>query len=263
MADKSNIEWTDTTWNPVTGCDKISPGCKHCYAERLAKRLRNMGSDKYRNGFDVTLHPRTLEDPLRWTKPRRVFVNSMSDLFHPVVPDSFIESVFRVMARAERHTFQLLTKRPERAAVMADDLEWTDNLWMGTSVETMVYAGRIDSLRRIPAAIRFVSAEPLLGSLHGMDLRGVAWVIVGGESGPGARPMRPQWAREIRDMCVSADIPFFFKQWGGVNRKLTGRLLDGREWNEEPQRGDREYERRAVRRPVPGNIPDSGPLRDL
>lgn len=234
MADRSHIEWTGATWNPVTGCTKISPGCKHCYAERLALRLQAMGQPNYANGFRVTLHEKALEKPLHWKKPRAVFVNSMSDLFHKDVPLAFIQRVFAVMRQAHWHVFQVLTKRAERLAELAPKLEWPPNVWMGVSVETQQYTYRIDLLRTVPAAVRFLSLEPLLGPLPNLNLEGIHWVIVGGESGPGARPMRPEWVTEIRDQCLAASVPFFFKQWGGVNKKRAGRLLEGRTWDEMP-----------------------------
>ena len=230
----SKIEWTDATWNPVTGCNKISPGCKHCYAERLSKRLKATGMAKYRNGFAVTLHPDTLDIPLRWRKPRSIFVNSMSDLFHPEVPDDFITQVFDVMTRAHWHRYQVLTKRPERVASLNSTLPWPAQIWQGVSVENADYAYRIDLLRDTAAAVKFLSLEPLLGPLPNLDLAGIDWVIVGGESGPGARPMQPDWARDIRDQCIDAGVPFHFKQWGGVFKKRNGRELDGRTWDEMP-----------------------------
>ena len=230
----SKIEWTDATWNPVTGCDKVSPGCKFCYAERLSKRLKAAGMAKYRNGFAVTLHPDTLEIPLRWRKPRSIFVNSMSDLFHDEVPDDFIGSVFDVMARADWHRYQVLTKRPERVASLNSTLLWAAQIWQGVSVENQDYAHRIDLLRDTAAAVKFLSLEPLLGPLPNLNLEGIDWVIVGGESGPGARPMHPNWARDIRNQCLDAGVPFHFKQWGGVFKKRNGRELDGRTWDEMP-----------------------------
>ena len=230
----SKIEWTDATWNPVTGCNKVSPGCKHCYAERLSKRLKATGMAKYRNGFAVTLHPDTLDIPLRWRKPRSIFVNSMSDLFHDEVPDDFIGAVFDVMARADWHRYQVLTKRPERVASLNSALPWPAQVWQGVSVENRDYAHRIDLLRDTSAAVKFLSLEPLLGPLPNLNLDGIDWVIVGGESGPGARPMQPDWARDIRDQCIDARVPFHFKQWGGVFKKRNGRELDGRTWDETP-----------------------------
>ena len=235
MASSSKIEWTDRTWNPVTGCDKVSPGCKHCYAERMAHRLKRMGQPKYADGFAVRCHAEALSIPAQWRRSRRVFVNSMSDLFHPAVPDDFIAEVYDVMAvRAPWHTYQVLTKRPERAAALNARLPWPEQVWLGVSVEHDAYRGRIDILRRIPAAVRFLSLEPPLGPLPGLDLSGVDWAIVGGESGPGARPMQADWARDVRDQCLSAGVPFFFKQWGGPSRSRAGRELDGRTWDELP-----------------------------
>lgn len=235
MASTSSIEWTDATWNPVTGCSKVSPGCARCYAERMAHRLRAMGVERYRNGFDVTLQEDLVGAPLRWRKPKMVFVNSMSDLFHDDVPDDFIVSVFKTMVEAHWHIFQVLTKRPERLLRLSDRIEWGPNIWMGVSVENRRYRSRIDSLREVPAAVRFLSVEPLLGPLGQVDLSGIHWVIVGGESGPGARPMKIAWAREVRDMCVRDEVPFFFKQWGGPKKSLTGRELDGRTWDDMPR----------------------------
>lgn len=243
MSDKSGIEWTEATWNPVTGCDRISTGCDHCYALTLAKRLKAMGASKYQNdgdprtsgpGFAVTTHPVALEQPRRWRSPRVVFVNSMSDLFHARVPLAFIKDVFAVMADTPQHTYQVLTKRAMRARRLADELDFPANMWLGVSVESIDYFHRIDELRRIPAAVRFLSCEPLLGPLNGIDLDGIGWVIAGGESGPNYRPMEVTWARGIRDRCVGADVPFFFKQWGGRTPKLLGRELDGRTWDEYP-----------------------------
>ena len=231
MAQASSIEWTESTWNPVTGCTKISPGCAHCYAERMAKRLQAMGQGRYHNGFVLTLQPDVLEVPLRWKRPRMIFVNSMSDLFHKDVPAEFIEECFAVMQRASQHTFQVLTKRPERAAELASRLSWPDNVWMGTTVESADYVPRIHSLTRIPAAVRFLSIEPLLGLIPRLPLKGIHWVIVGGESGPNARPMEASWVLQIRDRCLASEVPFFFKQWGGVNKKKMGRKLQGRTWD--------------------------------
>ena len=235
MAGKSSIEWTEATCNPVTGCSKISPGCKHCYANRLALRLQAIGQPNYRNGFEVTLHPHTLEIPLGWKKSRTIFVNSMSDLFHREVPLSFIQKVFSTMTTACWHRFQVLTKRPERVKGLDQELRWTENIWMGTSVESQDYVQRIDHLRETNAHIKFLSLEPLLGRLRDLDLRGIDWVIVGGESGPGARAMNPDWVREIRDHCRDQNVPFFFKQWGGVFKKRNGRILDGKTWDEYPE----------------------------
>ena len=234
MAHGSGIEWTESTWNPVTGCTKVSPGCKHCYAERMAERLQAMGQANYARGFSVTLQPHMLDLPLRWKKPQAVFVNSMSDLFHEDVPLGYIQQVFDVMRRAHWHRFQVLTKRSLRLAELGQELEWPPNIWMGVSVETDLYRSRIDDLRRTGAHLKFVSLEPLLGPLQDLELDGIGWVIVGGESGPRARPMRPEWVTDIRDQCSQAQVPFFFKQWGGQNKKKAGRLLDGREWGEMP-----------------------------
>ncbi len=235
MATNSHIEWTDATWNPVTGCSKISPGCKHCYAERLAMRLQAMGQRNYRNGFEMTLQPQMLDLPLRWKSPKRVFVNSMSDLFHQDVPLSYIKEVFSVMRRAHWHQYQVLTKRSERLLELSPDLEWAPQIWMGVSVESEEYLDRIHDLRRTGAKVKFLSLEPLLGPLRRMKLNGIGWVIVGGESGPGARPADPAWVTDIRDQCMSAGVAFFFKQWGGVQKKRTGRDLEGRTWDEMPQ----------------------------
>lgn len=234
MATISSIEWTEATWNPVTGCTKISPGCKHCYAERMARRLKAMGVERYRDGFKVTLQPDLVDLPLRWRKPRVIFVNSMSDLFHADVPDSFVADVFQTMESAHWHTFQVLTKRSDRLPEIASQLPWPKNVWMGVSVESERYMHRTADLVQVPAAVRFLSLEPLLGPLPDLPLDGVHWVIAGGESGPGARPMDEAWVLDIRDQCVAADVPFFFKQWGGVNKKATGRVLEGRTWDELP-----------------------------
>ncbi len=231
---KTLIEWTQSTWNPVTGCTKLSLGCRHCYAERMAARLHAMGNPRYRNGFRVTLHRDQVGLPLRWTKPQMIFVNSMSDLFHRGVPTDFVSDVFRVMEQASHHTFQVLTKRAKRLASLASDLPWPQNVWLGVSVETADYVERIEYLCEVPAAIRFLSLEPLLGPIPDLHLTGIDWVIVGGESGPGARPMRAEWAQSVRDQCIAAGVPFFFKQWGGVQRTKAGRRLDGRTWDQYP-----------------------------
>lgn len=236
MAQQSSIEWTQATWNPVTGCTKVSPGCKFCYAERMAHRLQAMGQERYRNGFQVTLQDDLVELPLRWKTPRVIFVNSMSDLFHRDIPLEFIQRCFATMRKAAQHTFQILTKRPERVAEICDKLPWPENVWMGTSVENEDYVSRITALAEVPAKVRFLSVEPLLGPISNLPLAGIHWVIVGGESGPGARPMNIEWLREIRDQCVDVKVPFFFKQWGGVNKKRTGRILDGKTWNDMPTR---------------------------
>jgi len=231
----SKIEWTESTWNPLTGCTKISPGCKNCYAERMAKRLQAMGQEKYRNGFKLTLHPASLDEPLLWKKPQMIFVNSMSDLFHKDVPEDFIQQVFSVMRQAHWHTFQVLTKRAERLLELDGEIDWPDNVWMGVSVENQDYTFRIDLLRQTRARVKFLSLEPLLGPLPHLELDGIHWVIVGGESGPKARPLEREWVTEIRDQCLTQKVPFFFKQWGGTNKKKTGRLLDGRTWDEWPR----------------------------
>lgn len=234
MAEHSSIEWTQSTWNPVTGCTHMSPGCKHCYAERMAKRLQAMGLHAYRNAFHVTTQPQALGLPLKWRKPQLIFVNSMSDLFHQHVPDEFIFEVVDVMRKAHWHTFQVLTKRADRLERISKKIEWPDNVWVGVSVETKDYYSRIDHLRNIKASVRFLSLEPLLGPLPKMNLKGIHWVILGGESGPGARPMEESWVTSVRDQCIKAKVPFFFKQWGGVRKKKAGRELDGRTWDEMP-----------------------------
>lgn len=235
MADRSAIEWTDATWNPVTGCRQLSPGCDHCYALRFAERFRGVANHPYQQGFDVKLWPARLELPLTWRRPRRIFVNSMSDLFQDDVPDEFIAAVFDVMGRASWHVFQVLTKRPERMAKMASRLEWKPNIWAGTSVELDRYAWRSNSyLRKVPAAVRFVSAEPLLGPLPSLQLDHLSWVITGGESGHGHRECQIDWVRQLRDRCVSSDVAFFHKQWGGRTPKALGRALDDRTWDEYP-----------------------------
>ncbi len=234
MNDHSGIEWTDATWNPLTGCTKISPGCKNCYADRLARRLHAMGNRRYLNGFAVTLHDDLLRAPLRWRQPRRVFVNSMSDLFHEAVPDDFIRRVFDTMVTAHWHVFQVLTKRSQRLARLAPTLPWPPNVWQGVSVESQNYTDRIRDLTTVPASVRFVSAEPLLGPIPDLPLSGVHWVIVGGESGGGRRPMAAEWVRQIRDQCIDEGVAFFFKQWGGRTPKAGGREIDGRTWDALP-----------------------------
>ena len=231
---RSGIEWTESTWNPLTGCTKISPGCKYCYAERMAKRLKAMGQSNYINGFRLSMHDHVLEKPLEWKTPQVVFVNSMSDLFHKEVPLEFIHRVFDVMKCAYWHQFQVLTKRSERLVELNPYLEWMDNIWMGVSIENKDYVYRIDNLRKTGAKKKFLSIEPLLGPLPKMDLKEINWVIVGGESGPGARPLEREWVIGVRDQCLKEKIPFFFKQWGGVQKKKAGRLLDGRTWGEMP-----------------------------
>ena len=235
MAAKSRIEWTEVTWNPVTGCTKVSPGCKFCYAESMARRLRAMGVDRYRSGFKLTLQEDLIDLPKRWRKPRTVFVNSMSDLFHDEVPLEFTKRVFATMEQTPQHTYQILTKRSHRLREIASHLPWPRNVWVGVSVEDQQRLSRIPDLVEVPAAVRFLSIEPLLEALPDIPLRGVHWVIVGGESGHQARPIQKHWVREIRDQCIEEGVPFFFKQWGGKNKKKAGRLLDKRTWNEMPR----------------------------
>ncbi|MEU9654388.1 phage Gp37/Gp68 family protein [Streptomyces sp. NPDC048110] len=245
MSDRSAIEWTEATWNPTTGCDRVSSGCDNCYALALAKRLKAMGAAKYQNdgdprtsgpGFGVTLHPDALDVPYGWKSPRVVFVNSMSDLFHARVPLDFVRQVFQVMADTPQHTYQVLTKRARRLRQVAPKLDWPDNLWMGVSVETENELSRVDDLRHVPAAVRFLSCEPLLGPLPGLGLDGIHWVIAGGESGPRHRPLDEVWVTGIRDTCQDAGVAFFFKQWGGRTPKAGGRLLEGRTWDQMPLR---------------------------
>lgn len=235
MPTKSNIEWTEMTWNPVTGCTKISQGCKHCYAERMAKRLTAMGSERYRNGFQVTLHPDLLDVPHKWRRPRVVFVNSMSDLFHEDIPDDYIARVFETMRECPQHTFQVLTKRADRLVELGGKLIWPRNVWMGVSVEDVRVISRVDRLRAVPASVRFLSLEPLIGPLESIPLKGIDWAIVGGESGPRARPMKREWVTSILRQCRAAGVAFFFKQWGGVRKDMTGRKLNGTYYNEMPQ----------------------------
>lgn len=235
MALGSGIEWTESTWNPVTGCNKISPGCKYCYAERMAERLQAMGQSNYKNGFALTLQPQMLELPLHWKKPQTIFVNSMSDLFHQDVPLDYVRRVFDVMRRAHWHRFQVLTKRADRLAELSAELEWAENIWMGVSVENADYVARIDDLRLTGAHVKFLSLEPLLGPLPKLKLKNIDWVIVGGESGHRARPMSPAWVTDIRDQCARAGVAFFFKQWGGKNKKKAGRVLEGRTYDAMPQ----------------------------
>jgi len=234
MAFKTGIEWTESTWNPVTGCSKISAGCLNCYAERMARRLQAMGVAGYAKGFSVALHEEALELPNKWRKPRTIFVNSMSDLFHEGVPEAFIRRVFSVMGRARQHRYQILTKRSERLMQIAPSLPWAENIWMGVTVEDERNIHRVDHLRKSPAAVKFLSLEPLLGPVSSLVLDGIDWVIVGGESGPGARPVEEQWVLDIKEKCQGAGIPFFFKQWGGVRKKKAGRLLQGRVWDQMP-----------------------------
>lgn len=246
---KSQIEWTEATWNPVTGCDRVSAGCDHCYALTLAKRLKAMGASKYQTdgdprtsgpGFGLTLHPQTLTEPYRWRGRQIVFVNSMSDLFHARVPLSFVRDVFAVIADTPQHTYQVLTKRSLRLRRAADQLDWPANLWMGVSVENTAAMDRVSHLREVPAAVRFLSYEPLLGPLTGLNLAGIHWVIAGGESGPRYRPMDKSWVRDVRDQCTADRVPFFFKQWSGPRPKTLGRVLDGRQWNQMPETADHE-----------------------
>lgn len=234
MALNSKIEWTQATWNPITGCTKISEGCKYCYAEKLVRRLKGMHQEKYRNGFEVTLHEKNLKDPLSWKKPKMIFVCSMSDLFHKDVPLSFIQKVFETMKEATQHKFQVLTKRAERLPEINNFLSWPDNVWLGVTVELEKYLYRIEHLKKTGAKTKFISFEPLLGMINKINLEGIDWVIAGGESGPGARPMENDWVRSIRNNCLEQNTPFFFKQWGGVSKKKNGRILDGRAWDEYP-----------------------------
>jgi len=235
MTTLSSIEWTDSTWNPITGCTKISPGCKNCYAERMAHRLQAMGQPNYKNGFNLTLHEHMLKIPLRWNKPKMIFVNSMSDLFHKDVPLEFILDVFSIMEKASWHTFQVLTKRSGRLLDLDKFIKWPGNVWMGVSVECNDYTFRIEQLIKTHARIKFLSLEPLLSNLSNLNLSDIDWVIVGGESGPKARPMNPTWVMNIKDQCRENEVPFFFKQWGGKNKKKAGRLLNGRTWDELPR----------------------------
>lgn len=241
MADRSTIEWTEATWNPVTGCSKVSPGCAHCYAETFSERWRGVPDHPYEQGFDLRLWPGRLEVPLRWRRPRVIFVNSMSDLFHEAIPDNYVAEVFDIMARADWHVFQILTKREDRLAALARSLPWPPNVWMGVTIENRRFVHRADRLREVPAAVRFISAEPLLGPLEGLELDGIDWLIAGGESGPRHRPVRAEWLRHLRDRCNAGGVAFFFKQWGGIRPKAGGRDLDGRTWDEMP----------VAREPVP------------
>ncbi|HBC45976.1 MAG TPA: hypothetical protein DEO84_08035 [candidate division Zixibacteria bacterium] len=235
MPTAAQIYANRASWNPVTGCDRISAGCAHCYAERMAHRLQKMGQAKYKNGFKVTLHDDVLALPLTWKKPRLIFVNSMSDLFHKDVPLSFIQKIFTVMRRADWHIFQILTKRSDRMASLAPKIKWPENVWAGVTVESADYYNRLDDLRAVPAALRYVSAEPMLGPMPDFPLKGIDWIILGGESGPGARPMEKRWVIDMRNRCKKNDVPFFFKQWGGTNRQETGCLLDGKYYHEMPE----------------------------
>lgn len=231
---KTKIEWTEYAWNPVTGCTKISRGCSNCYAERMALRLQAIGNHRYAHGFQVTLHPELVDYPLQWRAPRIIFVNSMSDLFHQSVPLNFIKRVFQVMNRCPQHTFQILTKRSGRLRRLSGAVDWTHNIWMGVTVESKEYMSRIDDLARTNARVKFLSCEPLLGPMPNLDLTHIDWVIVGGESGPGARIVKKEWAIDLLRLCKKNDIPYFFKQWGGVNKKQAGRILEGRIWDERP-----------------------------
>lgn len=250
----SSIEWTDATWNPVTGCSKVSPGCKHCYAERFSKRLQAMGVPKYSNGFNISLHQDALLAPLTWKSPRKIFVNSMSDLFHEDVPESFIQDVFAIMRQANWHQFQVLTKRSSRLSKLSSSIEWPHNVWMGVSVETDTFRYRIDHLRQTQANIKFLSLEPLLGPLENLDLRSIDWVIVGGESGPNARPVQKDWVVDIREQCLQTGVAFFFKQWGGKSKKRAGRDLDGRTWDELPKRWGPVVDGKTFGQTRPGSI---------
>ena len=234
MALSTSIEWTDSTWNPVTGCTKISSGCNHCYAERMALRLQAMGNPSYVNGFNVTLHEDMLSLPLKWKKPQTIFVNSMSDLFHEDIPIEFIQRVFDIMSQADWHRYQILTKRPERMLELSPQLPWESNIWMGVTVEADNYTYRIEHLKNTNAKVKFLSLEPLLSPISNLPLEGIDWVIVGGESGPNARSIKKDWVIDIRNQCQNSKVPFFFKQWGGVNKKKAGRELEGRIWSETP-----------------------------
>ncbi len=234
MAGRTAIEWTETTWNPVTGCSKVSPGCAHCYAETFAERWRGIDGHPYEQGFDLRRWPDRIEQPLRWKRPRMIFVNSMSDLFHEEIPLEFIQQVFEVMVEAKQHTFQILTKRHERLVDLAPFLPWPPNVWMGVTIENRRFVHRADALRKVDCTMRFISAEPLLGPLEGLDLRAIDWLIAGGESGPRCRIVKPDWLRELRDRCQAEGVAYFFKQWGGRRPKSGGRVLDGRTWDEMP-----------------------------
>jgi protein gp37 len=236
MAEKSTIEWTNSTWNPITGCDKVSAGCAHCYAQRFAERFRGVPNHPFKQGFDLRLWPERLELPLSWKNPKTIFVNSMSDLFHKDVPINFIRQVFQTMAKAHWHTFQVLTKRSERLAEISNKLSWAPNIWMGVSVEMDRFTYRIDHLRKTKAHVKFLSLEPLLSPLPNLKLKNIDWAIVGGESGPGARPMEGSWVLDIKKQCSKAKVPFFFKQWGGVWKKRNGRLLQGKTWDQMPKK---------------------------
>ncbi|WP_270427960.1 DUF5131 family protein [Fusobacterium mortiferum] len=231
---KTKIEWTQVTWNPITGCSKVSEGCKNCYAERMSKRLKSMKNKRYINGFDVTIHKDLFEEPLKWKSSKIVFVNSMSDIFHELIPDEVILELFKIMNKAKIHIFQVLTKRPERLKKLANKISWTDNIWMGVTVENQKNTNRIDILRQTNAHIKFISFEPLLEEISNLNLENIDWAIVGGESGPGAREIKKEWVMSLKEQCRNYNVKFFFKQWGGVNKKKNGRLLDGKEYNEMP-----------------------------
>jgi protein gp37 len=235
MSNISRIEWTESSWNPITGCTKISSGCNNCYAEKMANRLKMMGSKNYENGFKLTCHQHALNAPLQWKKPRMIFVCSMSDIFHKDVPDDFILNIFEVIKKSYWHTFQILTKRSERFATFTKTYGFPSNAWAGVTVENADVLFRADHLRQVPSKIKFISAEPLVGSIKDLNLNNINWVVAGGESGANSRPLSIEWAREIRDKCIKENISFFFKQWGGTNKKATGRILDGKLWNEMPE----------------------------
>jgi len=253
VSDRTSIEWTEASWNPATGCSKVSPGCAHCYAETFARRFRGVPDHPYAQGFELKLWPERLGVPLAWRRPRLIFVNSMSDLFHESIPDRFIHDVFDVMGEAHWHTFQILTKRHDRLAVLAPKLDWHPNVWMGVTIENRRFIHRADHLRLVPAAVRFISAEPLLGRLEGLDLAGIQWLIAGGESGPRHRIVRPEWILDLRDRCAQEGVRFFFKQWGGRNPKARGRVLEGRTWDEFPVPSTRSGA--AARAPSPSSRP--------
>lgn len=256
MATKTRIEWSEYSWNPVTGCDKVSPGCAHCYAETFAERWRGIPGHPYEQGFDLRLWPQRLEQPLKWKRPRMIFVNSMSDLFHEQIPASYVQDVFEVMGHAHWHTFQILTKRHQRLVELAPSLPWHANVWMGVSIENRRFVHRADYLREVPAAVRFISAEPLLGPLERLELEGIDWLIAGGESGPKHRRCDAAWIRDLRDRCAASSVAFFFKQWGGRTPKAKGRELDGRTWDSMPEADTRRLLKYVE--PVPGRASSSG-----
>jgi len=234
MSNITSIEWTDATWNPITGCNPCSIGCDNCYAERLAKRLKAMGNPRYTQGFNVVCHDDLVDLPLKWKKPKMLFVNSMSDIFHEDVPDEFIIRLFETMRKAHWHTFQVLTKRPQRLATLQSKLKWAPNIWFGVTIESQEYISRAEWLKKSGALLKFISFEPLLTEILDFDVSGINWIIVGGESGPKARIIKPEWVRSLRDLAVQNHVPFFFKQWGGRNKKKAGKLLDGEVWNQFP-----------------------------